>query len=194
MTNGRSAQKSRTRAALLQAARELSAAGQEITVQAVARQANISKATAYRYFSDPGVLASEATLDVAVTPTLTLLGREGDVRRRVHIVSDYYRDFGREHEPGFRKFLARMMDAWAPDKPIQRGARRIPAFETALEPVRARMTDADFRLLVLCLTTTGTGIEYHIAARDVCGMEDAEADRVGRAAVDALLDRFLPAD
>ena len=191
MKRERKNQKARTRAALLEAARELAADGAEITVQTVADRAGISRATAYRYFSDPGFLAVEAALDVKVRATEELLEGVEDVRARVHAITDYYRDFGREHEPAFRKFFAKVMDMWTPDGSDRvRGARRIPALEMALEPVRESLSDADFRDLVMMLTSSATGFEQHIALADVCGLDRVEADRIARKVVDAILDSY----
>ena len=63
---GRTAQKNRTRKAILDGARTLLAEGQQVTVAAAAEKHGISKATAYRYFSDPAVLVAEAGLDISV--------------------------------------------------------------------------------------------------------------------------------
>src|SRR5919197_965515 len=48
--SGRTAQKTRTRTALIEAARELIAAGRNPTVEQAASAASISRTTAYRYF------------------------------------------------------------------------------------------------------------------------------------------------
>ncbi|MFI2201806.1 TetR/AcrR family transcriptional regulator [Streptomyces sp. NPDC020192] len=57
---GRSNQKRRTRAAIVEAARELIGTGDEVTMPAIARAALVSEATAYRYFPDLPSLISEA--------------------------------------------------------------------------------------------------------------------------------------
>ncbi len=57
---GRSNQKKRTRAAIVEAARELIGTGAEVTMPTVARAALVSEATAYRYFPDLPSLISEA--------------------------------------------------------------------------------------------------------------------------------------
>ncbi|MET8450560.1 TetR/AcrR family transcriptional regulator [Streptomyces sp. NPDC005209] len=57
---GRSNQKRRTRAAIVEAASNLIAAGGEVSMPAVARAAMISEPTAYRYFPDLPSLISEA--------------------------------------------------------------------------------------------------------------------------------------
>ena len=50
------------------AARDILAEGGSPTVSTTALRAGISKATAYRYFSDPAVLVAEAGLAVSVLP------------------------------------------------------------------------------------------------------------------------------
>src|SRR6476660_7022985 len=62
--NGRSAQKARTRAALVAAARDLIAAGVTPTIEEAAAAASISRSTAYRYF------ANERALLVAAHPEI----------------------------------------------------------------------------------------------------------------------------
>jgi len=57
---GRANQKLRTRNAIVAAAAELSRAGREVTMPAVARAALVSEATAYRYFPDLASLLREA--------------------------------------------------------------------------------------------------------------------------------------
>jgi AcrR family transcriptional regulator len=59
-STGRSNQKSRTRAAILAACRELTRSGAEVTMPQVARAALVSEATAYRYFPDLVTLLEEA--------------------------------------------------------------------------------------------------------------------------------------
>jgi AcrR family transcriptional regulator len=57
---GRANQKLRTRNAIVAAVAELSRAGREVTMPAVARAALVSEATAYRYFPDLASLLQEA--------------------------------------------------------------------------------------------------------------------------------------
>ena len=69
---GRTNQKQRTRTAIVEAARELIAAGDELTMPAVARTALVSEATAYRYFPDLPSLISEALAGVWPPPAEAL--------------------------------------------------------------------------------------------------------------------------
>src|SRR5690606_31279398 len=65
---GRPNQRSRTRKDLLQAAARLVKQGRKPTVEEVAAEALVSRATAYRYFPSIEALLTEAELDVAVPP------------------------------------------------------------------------------------------------------------------------------
>ena len=57
---GRTNQKQRTRHALVDAAKALAANGRPLTIADVAEAAQVSVATAYRYFSNPNDLVLEA--------------------------------------------------------------------------------------------------------------------------------------
>tara|TARA_E500000178_G_scaffold347455_1_gene400800 strand:- start:379 stop:957 length:579 start_codon:yes stop_codon:yes gene_type:complete len=188
----RTAQKNRTRAALLAKARDLMNQGEEITVARVADAAAISRATAYRYFSDPGAMSIEATLDVELRPTEELLQGILDPRERVQAVARYYLAFTRENEGQFRQFLAQTMRRWAEQSDSQlRGARRFGAFSDAIDPIRSKMKPAEFQDLVHRLSML-TGLEQHIALNDVLGLDQETGDRLQAEIVDAVLDRYLP--
>lgn len=189
----RSAQKARTRADLLAAARRLMAEGAEVTVAAAARAARVSRATAYRYFSDPEALVLEAALDPEVRPTADILAGLDDPRDRALAVQAHFLQLARAEESRFRPYLARTMDAWVKRGPRARlrGARRVAAFRAALAPARGRMDARDFDDLVHGLSAL-TGIEAHVALADVCRLSPRDADRAARRAAEALLDRRLP--
>ena len=70
---GRTKQKARTRAALLDAARALLSEGRTPTVEEAAEAAAISRATAYRYFPNQGELLVAAHPEIEAT---TLLGED----------------------------------------------------------------------------------------------------------------------
>ena len=189
----RTAQRFRTRAALLEGARQVLARGDQLTVPAAARSSGISRATAYRYFSDATTLAAEAALDLAVTPTEILLEGLTAPRERAHAIRRYYLAFAVKNETAFRAFLARTMQDWLGSppgaRPQLRGARRIPAFETALQGERSRLEAETFREMILCLTAA-TGLEQHVALSDVCGLEPEAAEAISVAMTDAILDRY----
>ncbi len=187
----RTAQKNRTRAALLDSARRLMAEGEELTLARVADDTQISRATVYRYFSEPGTLAAEATLDFEVTPTADLLIGIEDVRERVHVIARYYLEISREHETYFRQFLAKTMEVWQKQTDVElRGGRRMAAFTEALEPARGSLTDNAVEELAMRLSMV-TGIEQHIILSDILRVDSETGDQLQAGIVDALLDKYL---
>ena len=188
----RTNQKNRTREALLSAARELMSEGTEVTLARVAERAKIGRATVYRYFSDPGVLALDATLDVEVRPTSDLLEGVDDTRERVHIVARYYLDFSRQHEAYFRQFLAESLKAALEQSTVKmRGGRRIAAFAEALKDVRSSMPETEFRDLTYRLSMT-SGMEQFIILEDILRVDEKTGWYLQDGLVDALLDAYLP--
>jgi len=69
-TGGRSAQKARTREALVAAARDLVTAGVTPTVEDAAAAASISRTTAYRYFPNKRALLVAAHPEIAAASML----------------------------------------------------------------------------------------------------------------------------
>lgn len=196
MEDGRAGQKARTRSALLAAARRLMDEGALVSVTAAAEAAGISKATAYRYFSDPQTLTVEAILDSRMQPVETILGDATDPRERVQRVRRFFFELTRASEPQFRQFLARSMEFWLANRDgsaaMVRGGRRLPMYRKALEPVADALGAAKLDRLVDMLAAT-TGIESFVALKDVCRLNDAAADATAAAITDAILDTFLPA-
>ncbi len=187
---GRVNQKLRTRHALLQAARAMIDRHEPVTVAAVADNAAISKATAYRYFATADDLIREAILDAEVKDVRQIVGDEPEVEKRVLLVHRFWFAFTRRNEMAHRIFLAKALEAWVaakgkPRAPL-RAARRVPMFEFALEPLRGVMKASDFQQLAHALAAA-SGIEAYIALKDVCGMNDKEADRVSEATLKAIL-------
>ena len=80
-----------------------------------------------------------------------------------------------EHEPELRAQLRLSLDpASKPeDRPLRTG-RAIGWFEDALAPLRDRLTDAEFRRLVLAIRA-GCGIEALIWLTDIAGLSREEA-------------------
>jgi AcrR family transcriptional regulator len=171
----RHAQKSRTRETLLAAARSLLAEKATLTIPAVAEAAGISRATAYRYFSDPSVLAAEAGLDVSTLPYDDLVQDCSDTRERVLAIALFFFDQALEHETEFRNFLSRWLDNWRLDGGAPtRGGRRVTMFRSALQDERNRIGDEACERLVRELSAA-TGAEAMIALLDVAEADPATA-------------------
>lgn len=192
---GRTAQKNRTRNAILDGARSLLAEGRQVTVAAAAEKHGISKATAYRYFSDPAVLVAEAGLDISVRTFEEVTRDATDLREQLKAISLYFFDLAIDHEPEFRQFLAMTLSAWrpAPAKPqATRGARRITMYEKALSEDHGGLADVDRGRLVRALATA-TGSEAMIALLDVAGADKGAARETIGDIADAILDAYLDA-
>jgi AcrR family transcriptional regulator len=195
LDTGRTSQKARTRRELLAAARRVMERGEPVTVTAAADEAEISRATAYRYFPNADVLTLEAALDGRVATPEEIVGHAENVRERVLRVQRYLFALTRGAEAQFRLFLARALDSWVANggeaaREI-RGGRRLPMYEHALLPVRSQMARSDFEFLVHSLSAV-SGIEAYIALKDVCRVDDATADEIAASNVEAILARFLP--
>ena len=186
-------QKNRTRAALLDAARTLLMRGETLTVTAAARKAGISKASAYRYFSDPALLAAEEGLHLKAAPYEEIVGDAATLRDRLVAISLYFFDLAVANETAFRIYLGLNLQASAQSpegRTPRRGARRIQAFLRALEgetdilPEQARSLAAALGM--------ATGAEAMIALFDIAGLSAEEARKVVAETAEALCDRMLP--
>lgn len=191
--SGRTAQKERTRKAILDGARMLLGEGKPVTVAAAAEKHNISKATAYRYFSDPALLVAEAGLDISVASYDAIVADIQGVREKLKAISLYFFDLAIDNEAGFRQFVGMTLAAWKPDgnqSPARRGARRIAMYERALASDDLRLTGQEQAKLINALATA-TGAEAMIALLDVADVDHATARQTVSEIADALLDRYL---
>ena len=191
--SGRTAQKERTRKAILDGARMLLGEGKPVTVAAAAEKHNISKATAYRYFSDPALLVAEAGLDISVASYDAIVADIQGVREKLKAISLYFFDLAINNEAGFRQFVGMTLAAWKPDgnqSPARRGARRIAMYERALASDDLRLTGQEQAKLINALATA-TGAEAMIALLDVANVDHATARQTVSEIADALIDRYL---
>jgi AcrR family transcriptional regulator len=175
--HGRTAQKQRTRRALIEAARALLADGITPTVEATADAASISRTTAYRYFPNQRVLLIAAYPEIDESSLLPADPPE-DPAERLELVLDAVERviFGSEAEQ--RTMLRLSLAEARPDPrelPLRQG-RVIGWLTDALEPLRATLGDDDLHRLVRAIRTT-IGIEALVWLVDVAGLsrEDAAA-------------------
>ncbi len=189
-------QKRRTRAALLLAARELLGEGKTPSFQEIADRADISRATAYRYYSDLDVLLQEAALDGIATRIDRLRVNSPDdatvpIDERVARTVARIIDMVLENEALFRVYLRGVIVG---DEREPRGARRVrwiaEALGGALPPPAADRVVQAISLL--------TGIETVIVTRDVLGLDAAQTRELvvwtARAILSAALRDVLEAE
>jgi AcrR family transcriptional regulator len=186
---GRAAQKQRTRTALLRAARDLLQSGRQPTLLDVADHAGISRATAYRYYSDSEVLLQEAALDgiAAQVERLELGGALGAAPLEARIEETVARivDMVLANEALFRTYLRGVAAGEG-----QRGARRLGWLQDALGADRGRFSPGQAERLV-CALSLLTGVETIVVAKDVCGLDNAGTRALARWTAQAVLAQAL---
>jgi AcrR family transcriptional regulator len=187
---GRPNQRHRTRKDLLGAAARLLKSGATPSMEAVAEAAMVSRATAYRYFPTLDALLVEAPLDGEVADPEVLFARNGpsDPEARIDAAEASMHEMVCRNAPQLRRMLANSLSRPAGgDKRIPlRQNRRSRLIETALAPVRRRLSRAVYRRLCAALAVY-FGPEAMVVCRDVLQIDDAEARRVKSWAVRALV-------
>lgn len=195
MAGGRANQRSRTRKDLLRAASRLMKQGAKPTLEQVAEEAMVSRATAYRYFANADALLLEAALDVA-TPEAEALFTDAageTAQARVQRVDDALHDMILDNEPQIRMMLARSLEralngeSAADDAIPRRQNRRTGLLEAALAPARQQFSSAALRHLIPALALI-VGTEGWVVCHDVLQLDDAQARKVKRWAIQALVE------
>lgn len=184
---GRTRQKQRTRKALVDAARELVAAGRTPRVEDAAARASISRTTAYRYFPNQHALLVAAHPEIASLPGLPRT-MPRDVAARLDAVVDAILRLILESEAQQRTMLRLSLDpdpARRGDLPLRKG-RAIGWIGEALSPLRRRLPERDLERLVLSIRTA-IGIEALVWLTDVAGLPRREAIELMRWSARALL-------
>jgi AcrR family transcriptional regulator len=190
-SHGRSAQKRRTRDALVDAARDLVAKGEAPTVEAAAEAAAISRTTAYRYFPNQRALLAAAHPETAAQSFLPH-DAPRDVSSRLDLVIDGFTRMIVETEAQQRTMLRLSLEADPAERaqlPLRQG-RAITWIEEALAPLRPKMSDSEIHRLAIAVRSAA-GIEALAWLTDVAGLTRAEATELMRWSAQALLQRAV---
>jgi AcrR family transcriptional regulator len=141
--SGRVNQKARTRAAIVQAARDLARSGAEITMPAVARAALVSEATAYRYFPDLVSLLLEADTGIWPDPAEALrpVAHSHDPVERIGYATEVLMRGVLAYQNVVRAAIAGSITR--PDLAAQRPGHRFALIDEALAPCAAALAQAD---------------------------------------------------
>jgi AcrR family transcriptional regulator len=190
---GRPNQRRRTRKELLQAAARLLKQGRTPSLDEVAEEALVSRATAYRYFPNIEALLVEAELDVAVPdPDTVLAGLPGaDPVARLERVDEALHETIAKNEVQMRLMLARALEFSirkqnGNDIPLRQN-RRTPLIDAALAPARGRFGAKRYAVLRAALALV-IGTEAMVVCRDVLQLKDDEARKIRRWAIRALVE------
>jgi AcrR family transcriptional regulator len=184
--HGRTKQKQRTRQVLVEAARDLVARGLTPTVEDAAADAEISRATAYRYFPNQAALLAAAHPE---TGRSSLLPRDppDDPEQRVALVVEAFTKIIVATEVQQRTMLRLALTLDAEGRallPLRQG-RAIAWLTEALEPARERLGDDGVRRTALAIRSA-IGIEALVWLTDMGGLSRRRAVEVMRSNAGAI--------
>ncbi|GAB3963214.1 TetR/AcrR family transcriptional regulator [Actinoallomurus acanthiterrae] len=179
-TTGRANQKARTRKAIVDACRELTRSGAEVTMPQVARTALVSEATAYRYFPDLVSLLRESLAGAWPEPAEALapVADSADPAERVAFACEYLLRGVHAYQGAVRAMISQTITA--PAHPTARPGVRFGLIDYALAPFEdagltpAAMTDLKRGLAIV------VSAEALFTLTDLCGLsvDDAIASAV----------------
>jgi AcrR family transcriptional regulator len=184
-STGRIHQKTRTRRALTDAARELLAQGVAPTVERAAKAASVSRTTAYRYFPNQWALVAAAFPHV---DEQSLLGPNptNDPLERLESVAEALTRRVLTHEAEMRAVLRLSLEGIRPPElPMHRGLR-LNWVEDALQPLARQLKADELRRLAYGISAT-LGIEAFVWLTDIAQLPRKEAASVMRANASGLL-------
>ena len=188
--SGRAAQKRRTRQALLDAANVLLDEGRRPSLDDVAERAEVSRATAYRYFTSSDDLLTDAVIDRSLVPAEVLFPeREGSLLDRVLAVEEAANPLLLADEVAVHVISRVTSEAWlagGPDEPGGRPGRRLPLIDAALAPYADMLGRGRTRRLRDAIALA-IGIEAVLTLRDVCELPPDDARETARWAIRALV-------
>lgn len=189
----RSRQRQRTRKDLLDAAIRLAEAGGKPSLEAIAEEAMVSRATAYRYFPSVDALLLEAAMHIQVPQVDTLLGEDApeEVLERLYRVDAAFESLLRNNEGTLRSMLSLLIQPGLPATggraaTLRRQNRRGPLIEAALEPLRECLPPLGFQHLSNALAIV-MGPESFLVTNDVLELDPAEARQLRRWMIRGLL-------
>ena len=185
----------RTFKRLLAEAVDLVRRGRIPSVAEVAQSAQVSRATAYRYFPSRSKLVS-AVIAEALAPVQRAVPQQGDAKRRLHELLDRTYSRFAEYEPHMRAALQLALEHQSleaagllEEEPFRRG-QRTEILATTLAPLKTKLSKKTYKRLLNALAVV-YGIEPMIILKDICGATDRETEAVVRWMMDALVDSAL---
>lgn len=189
-------QRRRTRKDLLDAAARLLKQGTTPDIDAVAREAMVSRATAYRYFPSAEAMLVEAPLEGVVPDPNDVFAGDGstDPAERVDRAEAAMHEMVYRNEAQLRLMLAASLErkakGLATDGVPLRQNRRTPMIEAALAPARKRFSKQAYTRLCASLALL-FGPESMVVFSDVLGIDAKAGRQVKRWALRALVKAAL---
>lgn len=188
LQRGRVKQKLKTRGAILAAAKRLMKKSRKITLEDVANEADISRATIYRYFSNIDLLVMEASLDIqhASAEEIQHETNQFSLVDRILYIQEHYNTLAQKNEKSFRRYLSATLSASISKKKKVRGARRVASLKKSLEPFKSRMSKDEYEKLIH-IASVLMGIDALIVTKDVCGLDNEQSSELLKWVIEMIL-------
>lgn len=177
---------------MLETAVALMQAGQTPSVSDVAEAAEVSRATAYRYFPSQAALV-HAVVDAGLGPILQWRSDSDDAETRVRDLLALSMPRIAEFEATFRAALKLKLDQWARrragtlgNEPAFERGHRIAVLRAAIEPLRETLGEEKFQRLAQALSLS-YGLELLLVLQDIWGLEFEKAQDVAQWTASALV-------
>ncbi|MER8442396.1 TetR/AcrR family transcriptional regulator [Mesorhizobium sp. M1066] len=184
--------RARTKRLMLETATRLMQAGVTPSVSEVAEAAEVSRATAYRYFPSQSALV-QAVVDEGLGPILTWQSTSADAERRVAELFDTAMPRIEAFEATFKAALKLSLDQWARrqagtlgGEPAFTRGHRIDLLKDAIVPLKGRLPPRDFKRLAQALSLI-FGVEVLIVLKDIWGLDSRRTRAVAQWAAGALV-------
>ncbi|PBB88347.1 TetR/AcrR family transcriptional regulator [Mesorhizobium sp. WSM3876] len=184
--------RARTRRLMLETATKLMQSGATPSVSEVAEAAQVSRATAYRYFPSQAALV-QAVVDEGLGPILTWKSASSDPERRVADLFGSAMPRIEAFEATFKAALKLSLDQWARQQAGTLGAEpaftrghRVDLLKDAIAPLKGRLPPRKFRRLAQALSMM-FGVEVLIVLKDMWGLDSQGMAQVTQWAAGALV-------
>ena len=193
-SGGRTAQRRRTRTAIVAATRQLVAEGKTPSIDEIAAAADVSRRTIYMYFPTVDQLLLDATVGLLSEATVDASldhDRFGDdVIARTDALAKTLVGLAPDTLPLGRKIIRLTVDTPPETEGERRGYRRVEWIERAVEPLRDRVTADQYERLVSALSLV-LGWEAMVVLRDVRGLDPTREEDVIRWASRVLVEATI---
>jgi AcrR family transcriptional regulator len=184
--------RARTRKLMLDTTIKLMQSGITPSVSDVAEAAEVSRATAYRYFPSQAALV-HAAVDHGLGPILKWRSGSNNAEDRVANLLESSMPRISQFEATFKAALKLALDQWArrqagtlgPEPAFKRG-HRVDVLQDAISPLRSKLSEAEFIRLAQALSLV-YGLEVLIVLKDIWGLEPNQVRDVNQWAARALI-------
>jgi AcrR family transcriptional regulator len=181
---------------MLDAAMRLMQAGLIPSVSDVAGAAEVSRATAYRYFPTQAALI-QAAVDEALGPILAWSSESRDPEERVTQLVTFAYPRMENYEATLKAALRLALDQWArrhagllgDEAPMVRG-HRIGLLNSAVQPLKGKLTPNGYERLTQAMSLI-FGTEAFVVLKDIWGLDRKRAEEVALWTCRALIQAAL---